>query len=105
MQALRTALDTGGFGLDEVASSSSSSSSSGAVDGAGALREQAARERAARAKVTGAAMGVAREISSLQRFLNDHAIPELAVLREESERIGSTLERVVRADSERDDLT
>jgi hypothetical protein len=58
------------------------------------LREQAARTEASLARFTRAALAVSDEIASLQGFLHG-AMPQLVMLRAETQTIATDLERVI----------
>ena len=90
MEALRSGLDAVGFGVDDAAAASSEARASASTD---ALHGQAVREHAALAKLTTAALAVADEISSMQQFLR-RTVPELSLLRAESQRMSEELELI-----------
>ena len=99
LAALQDSLDAGGFSVDDAKAPGSGAAAGVAPtaelrDNAAKRHEQATRERAALVNLTTASLGVSVEISSLQDFLSNCAMPQLAVLRAEMQQIKSELERV-----------
>lgn len=87
LHALRASLDESGFGIEDVGRAEGGQSCN-------ALQEQVNVEKAAAAALSEAALNISDRISSLQVFLRDNALPELATVRDETQSIAMKLERV-----------
>ena len=95
MEALRASLEASGFGLAIAeAPELKQRNDPDAVVTDADLREQAARTEASLARFTRAALAVSDEIASLQGFLHG-AMPQLFMLRAETQTIATDLERVI----------
>jgi len=95
MEALCSSLEASGFGLAIAAAPVlKQRNDPDAVVTDADLREQAARTEASLARFTRAALAVSDEIASLQGFLHG-AMPQLVMLRAETQTIATDLERVI----------
>ena len=95
MEALCSSLEASGFGLAIAAAPVlKQRNDPDAVVTDADLREQAARTEASLARFTRAALAVSDEIASLQGFLHG-AMPQLFMLRAETQTIATDLERVI----------